>query len=405
MTTQQLTALLNALDGPARICDEEGGVVAQNAAAATSAWSVLESHPAQSAAPFSGRRPPAGPPLEVESIDLGDGYHLCRQKPPATAAPRKFKHVTDLESLLSGLLHEIRNPLSSILTAANLVQSTSAADLAEENSLLLGVIKKESLRMNRILTEFSAYVKLSQPRLDSCDLCDAARSVVTELRRDGLVSDEVAIDDQLPVHCMVYADEAQLHGALRQVVQNAAEAMGDSGQLQLTCRLQPSDSVLCIADSGPGFTAEGLQKAFQPFYSTRPQGTGLGLSMARALVEASHGRIWIEGEGAMVDALGSSLNASSANGAPLNGASSKGAASNGATPNGASAKGASAISAIRNSAAVRTGFEAARASSRAMPNDASAREVAVAHSAGGFATPGRPCLHGGRVCLQFPNAP
>lgn len=301
ITPAQLCKLLEALPEPARLCDDSGAPVAENQAAQDLDWSAVDAVPAKGGVASRRRATAPGDSGVLRLHDLGEGWRLATlesfqrdQNSPALArAGRRRK--TDLESLLSGLSHELRNPLSAVLTAANLVQSLPGMD--EETVMLLDVIRKESLRMNRILIEFSNYIKMPAPRPGPVDLMELVRSVVEELRRDGVLSADIEIDDKLQEKCVVEGDESQLRNAVSRVVQNAGEAINDSGTLTLSSRASDDSLILCIADSGPGFTTEALHRAFEPFYSGKSQAIGLGLSVALLAIEANGGSIWIAGDG------------------------------------------------------------------------------------------------------------
>jgi signal transduction histidine kinase len=205
----------------------------------------------------------------------------------------------EISILLRGLLHELRNPLSSILTAASLVQDTArdSSEVSEETSMLLGVIKKESLRLNHILTEFSNYIKLPAPQPHVFDLVAMMRSLIAELQREHILHHGITIEDGLPATSSVFADPTQIHVALHHLLSNAAEAMPENGTLRLLLREGEDRVILCLGDSGAGFTPEIQERAFQPFFSTKQSSVGLGLSAARAILEVATGRIWIENAG------------------------------------------------------------------------------------------------------------
>lgn len=202
----------------------------------------------------------------------------------------------DLTILLRGLLHELRNPLSSILTAASLVQDTAneSAQISEESLMLLGVIKKESLRLNRILTEFSNYIKLPVPDPHDFDLVVTLRSLIGKLQRDGVLHARIVVEDDLPETSLARADPEQIRTALHHLFSNAAEAMPEGGTLHLSLREEENCVVLCVGDSGAGFSRQSKERAFQPFYSTKQYSVGLGMSAARAILEAASGHIWIK---------------------------------------------------------------------------------------------------------------
>ena len=263
MTNLQLNALLEAFAEPAQIIDGMGAVVAHNRAGA--AWDGKDGVPER-------------------MVALGDGWQLRRLTNPRS----------DIQALAGGIAHEIRNPLAAILTAAKLINDDR--EVSEETATLIGVIKKESLRMNRIVSEFSAYVRPGTVQLAEFDCARALRRTVEILRRDGAIGEEVTVIDSLPEQLMVSADETRIENAFQRIAANALEAMRGHGQLHLEGRIREGTVQICISDSGPGFSKEGLQRALLPFYSKNPQGTGLGLAIANSAVMAAGGKLWLENQ-------------------------------------------------------------------------------------------------------------
>lgn len=200
--------------------------------------------------------------------------------------------------MLRGLLHELRNPLSSIITAATLLQDAMQPETVltgEENRLLLDVVKKESLRLNHILTRFSEYIKLPDPTPTVFDLSDAIRASVRELQRQDVLGEEIVLDDRLPGATMVRADEAQIRQAVQYLLTNAAEAMPGGGQLALTIpdNANQGEVIVCIDDNGPGFVGESKSRALQLFFSSKAHHLGLGLPMAKNIIALNGGRLWL----------------------------------------------------------------------------------------------------------------
>jgi signal transduction histidine kinase len=204
--------------------------------------------------------------------------------------------------MMRGLLHELRNPLSSIITASTLLQDAalpSAIEVGEEGQMLLDVIKKESLRLNHILTEFANYIKIPAPAPGPFDLGTTADEAVSNLQTAGVLPTEIVIENHLQRPCVVNADENQIRKALQHLMENAAEEMPGGGTLVLTsiAGTAPDNVGVCLSDSGQGFSSESRERAFQPFFSTKSHSIGLGLSAVRSILEAAGGRVWIEDDG------------------------------------------------------------------------------------------------------------
>lgn len=281
----QLAAFLNLLSEPARLYNVRGDLVAENSAAQSINW------------PDENGKSKG----IVHTVDLGEGWFIHRMDGVASdttmASLKAHRDLRpNLQALTSGITHELRNPLAAILTAAGLLQDD--ASLTEETGMLLDVIRKESRRMNQILTEFSLYVKLPQPHPQEFDLAQIAREAVEELKRDGTLHEGIEVQNKLTQPLTVCADADQIQQVLTRLLKNAGYAVAEqeNGTITLHGYAHGDNEkiVFCVEDNGPGLSEEDLQRAFLPFYSSKPQSVGLGLSIAQVAVQASGGHIWIE---------------------------------------------------------------------------------------------------------------
>ncbi len=213
-------------------------------------------------------------------------HKLIRSERLATVG-RMAAHIT----------HEIRNPLASVGLYVELLVD-EVGDNAEAHRLLES-IGNEVDRLSEITETYLRFVRLPKPKLEREDLGAIAASVM-EFARGELalagVKLEMEITPDLPD---VAADESQIRQALLNLVRNAKEAMPDGGRLRVGLGLDAGGAGarwlrLTIADSGPGIAAENLSKIFDPFFSTKEKGTGLGLALVQQIVSEHGGRIEVE---------------------------------------------------------------------------------------------------------------
>ena len=297
MDIELLQAIIAAWPAPeaARVCQGDK-VIAQNALALAAAAAKHESANNCEGEFWSSK--------DVIQLDLPNelqlqtrAVHGVSHSPQVLAAHLAAPQRTiEVQALARGVVHELRNPLAAIVTAAGLLQDDD--ETSDETQMLLGVITKESRRMNRILTEFAAYVKPRPPQRTDFDAAQVLREETRAvLKARTLNPVEIEIDDKLPPQVRAHADEEQFRQVIGHVIHNALEAMSEGGTIKLMGEVHTDKVHLCIGDDGPGLSGEAMELAFQPFFSSKSQSTGLGLSIARSAIEASGGRIWIENEG------------------------------------------------------------------------------------------------------------
>jgi signal transduction histidine kinase len=189
----------------------------------------------------------------------------------------------------------VRNPLASIGLYAELLGDELAA--GTESRHLVESISSEVDRLTEITETYLRFARLPQPKLEREDLGALVASVV-EFARAELTQARIDLQLELPAAPLeVAVDENQLRQALLNLVRNAREAMPDGGRLQVGVRREGDDATITVADSGPGISAENLPKIFDPFFSTKAKGTGLGLALVQQILVEHGGRVDVSSHG------------------------------------------------------------------------------------------------------------
>jgi signal transduction histidine kinase len=196
--------------------------------------------------------------------------------------------------LTANIAHSIRNPLTIIGGFARTLSRST--DLDDSRRTYIESIVKEARKLEEVLQEVLTYSESLHPTLDLWDvnqlLTGLFSSLSDDLRLHG-IDGRLQLDPGLP---LLRIDYKKLSYCLRSIVSNALEAMPSGGCLSLSSRRQGDDALLQIADSGPGMDPETLQAATTPFFSTKDQGTGLGLSLCARILEGHGARLEIASE-------------------------------------------------------------------------------------------------------------
>ena len=209
---------------------------------------------------------------------------------------REVERLATAGELAAGMAHEIRNPLAAIVNATALLTDEHGLT-GEERAATLAAVRTEARRLNRILSDFLHFARPQEARRAPGDLRDVVEHVSGLIRDDRSraprVDVRVAVDPAVPRFSF---DRDQITQVLWNVALNGVEAMNGRGRLSLEVARQNGDVALAVSDTGPGIPRERLARVFEPFYSGKRNGSGLGLTIAERIVAAHGGRIEIDSE-------------------------------------------------------------------------------------------------------------
>jgi C4-dicarboxylate-specific signal transduction histidine kinase len=207
--------------------------------------------------------------------------------------------VTTMGQLAASIAHEINQPITAAITNANaglLWLAAQPPDLKEVRDAFDRVIKAGN-QAGEVIARIRALIKKAPPRKGDVEINEAILEVIA-LTHGELVKNGVSLQTQLATGLpLVQGDKVQLQQVILNLIINAVEAMsgvreGSRALLIGTGKDASSGVLVAVQDSGPGLNPEGFDRLFDPFYTTKPGGMGMGLSICRSIVEAHGGRVW-----------------------------------------------------------------------------------------------------------------
>jgi len=201
----------------------------------------------------------------------------------------RAEHLATLGELATGLAHEIRNPLAGIAGVIEILSrdlpSTSPAKAVVKD------VRLEIAQINRILTDLLETARPRAPEIRSSDLNTTIEHAVM-LARQQVISKPIRIDfSASPDLPEVDHDSDQIHQVLLNLLLNSVQAIDGPGLVRVEISGQEETALVTVSDTGRGIAPEHLPNIFRPFFTTKGNGTGLGLSLARRIVEEHHGTI------------------------------------------------------------------------------------------------------------------
>jgi len=209
---------------------------------------------------------------------------------------RRSDKLAALGTLSAGVAHEVKNPLHALGLNLHLLQAELAAGAPDGRAVggYLDVLRSELQRLQRIVENFLRFAKPSVPEIKPVDLVALVERVL------GLVgfeaaNDGVRIETHLDADLLsIPGDEGQLSQVVLNVMMNALQAMPEGGAITVTARRDGDWAEVTVTDTGPGIADAILPHVFDPYFTTRPSGVGLGLAIAHRIVQGHHGSLDIE---------------------------------------------------------------------------------------------------------------
>jgi C4-dicarboxylate-specific signal transduction histidine kinase len=218
----------------------------------------------------------------------------------AQAELAHVNRVTTMGQLAASITHELNQPLGATVTNAHAALrwlGLQPANLEEAREALASIVD-DGKRAGDVIDRMRALIKKAPPRKDGLDINEVILGVCA-LTRGELAKNGVSLQTQLAEGLpLTQGDRVQLQQVMLNLIMNAIEAMSavshGSRELLIGTSIDASGAVrITVQDSGPGLNPETFDRLFDPFYTTKANGMGMGLSICRSIVEAHNGRIWV----------------------------------------------------------------------------------------------------------------
>jgi len=209
----------------------------------------------------------------------------------------QLDRLSTIGRLASGLVHEIRNPLGSLMGLLEILKSEITPG-NEETNTLIDQIYQAAARIQHLLTEVLDFAGPSDVSLHRISLLPLLEHAVEETyasfrTRHFDLKKDYNLDEN---GTKILADSEKLKQALVNILRNAMEAVNENGEVRITAKVGSSGWLIKIFNTGSWIPEESMGKIFDPFYTTKPRGTGLGLPIARELITLQGGKLTIERE-------------------------------------------------------------------------------------------------------------
>ena len=220
-----------------------------------------------------------------------------REMQDAVVRAEKFAAIG---RMAAGIAHEIRNPLASMSGSIQMLERSVSIDPIGKR--LMGIIQRETDRLDRLVTDFLRFARPGPPDKSMMDLgllleeiCEVfSHRTTNEVQHDiRLTTDgDLSLD----------ADAHQLRQVIWNLLNNAADVMPEGGRIDIICKRLPANNHgieqvgVQVLDRGPGLSPEQAQRIFDPFYTTKADGTGLGLAVAQRIIQDHEGTLRVESD-------------------------------------------------------------------------------------------------------------
>ncbi len=202
---------------------------------------------------------------------------------------QKFNKLTHIGELTSRITHDMRNPLTVIINYSMMIRKNSKNRLDKKSLEQISLIEDEARKIYHLVEDVLNYVKLPPLKLQNRSLHDILKKVIEGMQITGDV--EIHLPKSNP---QIACDIDKLEVVFVNLITNAIQAINGTGNVTISAK-ESSDSILIeVEDSGPGINEENLDKVFEPLFTTKEDGTGLGLASCKNIIERHRGTITVK---------------------------------------------------------------------------------------------------------------
>jgi two-component system sensor histidine kinase PilS (NtrC family) len=213
-------------------------------------------------------------------------------------AVQRSERLAGIGRLAAGIAHEIRNPLASISGSVELLKSLPGADT--DTRQLVDIAVREVERLDRLIADLLDYARPRNEERQPLDLAEVATEIAKAFNHERRDRDVQLVVDTA-AGAVIDGGSGQIRQVLWNLIRNATDSMPEGGTIRIATALEEKtggarEAVLSVVDSGVGIPPEDLDRIFEPFFSTKPSGTGLGLATVARIVEDHRGTVDIQSD-------------------------------------------------------------------------------------------------------------
>lgn len=203
-------------------------------------------------------------------------------------AEQKFDKLIHIGELTSRITHDMRNPLTVIINYSMMIRKNAKNKLDKKSLDQLSLIENEARKMYHLIEDVLNYVKLPPLKLQNYSLHDILKKVI----------ERIPISDDVEVHLpknnpQITCDIDKLEVVFANLITNAVEAINGAGTITISAKEDNDQVIIEVEDSGPGIDEEHLDQIFEPLFTTKETGTGLGLASCKNIIERHRGTITV----------------------------------------------------------------------------------------------------------------